>query len=458
MGRKPTAAGFLVLWVVVGSRGLRAQPQNAQQVLTLPQAVGVALKNNPTLKAADAYGEAVREGIRQAQASRYPQVNFSEGFTRSNNPVYVFGTLLTQRQFTQANFALSFLNTPPPLNNFRTQFTASLPLYDAGQAGRRVRDARLEAQSARQMLERTTQEVIFSVINAYLNEVLARESVRVADASMNSTQDDLARAQARQQQGLALLSDVLSAEVQLAQAKEDLIRARNDAALAQATLNVAMGLPEDAPQQLKGSLSEPQFESGTLEERQRRALAMRPGYQQALSQKAKAANAVNMARAEFLPTISTFGSWELDNQTFASRGGNNWTAGATLNLNLFDGSVRRAQLAQTHLLEKQAEAFQAQMASAIRLQVRQAFLNLAAARERIEVSRQSASQAQESLRILRNRYETGLATIADVLGAETAHTRAQRDFLNAVYDYRLALATLELATGELAPNSPAVVG
>jgi outer membrane protein TolC len=295
------------------------------------------------------------------------------------------------------------------------------------------------------------------VVSAYLKELLSGENVRVAEASVKSTQEDLARAQARQEQGQALLSDVLSAQVQLAHAKADLIRARNEAAVAQAALNVAMGVAEDAPHQAQGSLGETTFETGTLAERQQRALAARPDYQQVLIGKEKAKNGVSMARAEFLPTLNAFGSWEADNQTFASRGGNNWAAGASLNFNLFDGGARRARVAELHARERQAEALRAQMASAIRLQVREAFLNLTAARERVEVSRESVSQAQESLRILQNRYEAGLATITDVLAAETAHSRAQQGFLNAFFDYRIAFATLELATGELAPDSQAVL-
>ena len=97
-----------------------------------------------------------------------------------------------------------------------------------------------------------------------------------------------------------------------------------------------------------------------------------------------------------------------------------------------------------------------QMESAVRLQVREAYLNLNAARQRVEVSQDSAAQAEESLRILQNRYDAGLATIMDVLRAETMRTSAQNNHLNAVYDYRLAFAALELATGKLGPGSAAV--
>ena len=460
---KSAVVGAAALSLLMEAGALRAQTSRASQTasppqeITLPQAVEVALKNNPTLQAADSYAEAVRHAVAEAKSGYYPRLDFSEGFVRSNNPVFVFGSLLTQRQFTAQDFALGSLNFPLPLDNFRTQFSAAMPLYDAGRTARGVRDARLDSQGAERGADRTRQEVIYDVIGAYLNQLLAQESVRVAEASVKSTGEDLSRAKARQSQGQALLSDVLSAQVQLAQAQEELIRAQNDAAAAQASLDVAMGLPEDAAEQAQGPLSDVAFESGALADRQQRALDLRPDYQQALIGKEKARIGAAGARAQFLPTVNIFSSWEQDNETFASHGGNNWAAGATLNFNLFDGGARRAQLGESHARERQAEALRVQMASAIRLQVREAYLNLSAARQRMDVSRDAASQAEESLKILRNRYDAGLLTITDLLSAETAHARAQRDYLSAVYDNRIAYATLELATGELNPGSPAVV-
>jgi outer membrane protein len=421
--------------------------------LTLQQAVALALEKNPTIHAADAYTEGVRQSIAAAQSGHYPKVDFSEGLVRGNNPVYVFGSLLTQQQFTANNFALSFLNTPPPLNNFRTQFTATMPLYDAGETGHRVRDARLGAESARHAASRTGQQVMFGVMQAYFDQLLARESVRVAESSVKMTGADLDRAQARAQQGLTVPSDILSAQVQLAAAKEELIRARNALAISQAALNVAMGLPEDAPTEAEGAFTETAIDAGTLPEQQQFALAHRPDYLQATLAKERSSNGVSTARSAFLPRVGLFSSWEQDNQRFLSRGGNNWAAGVSVNFNIFNGGADRARLQEAKFYQTQAEAMSEQMASQVRLQVRQAFLNLQAARDRMDVTRESAAQANESLRILRDRYETGLAGMTDLLRAETAETTAERNHLNAVYDYRLAGATLELSTGRLAQNS-----
>jgi outer membrane protein len=445
-----------LILLLTASLILPAQSAPPPQPLSLHEAVEIALTNSPTVKASVAYADAVRQGVTVARSARYPQLDISEGFTRGNNPVYVFGSLLNQRQFTPADFALNSLNAPLPLDNFATQISASVPLYNAGQTSRMIQDARLATQVARSQHARTRQQVIFQVVNAYSNELLAREGVRVARSAVDTARSDLRNAQARQQEGMAVPSDLLSAQVQLASAEQDLLSARNAVALSAANLNVAMGLPENAPTQIEGRLSEVKFDSGFLEERESRALIDRPDYLAAQLERQRAENGIRQARAGLQPTVSMFSSWGLYNQTFATRGGNNWAAGAMLTFNVFDGGAKFARINQAHARERQATALQAQMESGVRLQVEEAFLNLKTARQRVDLARGAVAEAKESLRILQNRYQAGLATMSSVLQAETASTDAEKSYLNAIYDYRLSYAALELATGELSPESPVV--
>lgn len=141
----------------------------AQAPLTLQQAVQEALRNSPHLRAAAAGQNKARAGVSSAQAGRLPRVDLQEGFTRSNNPVYVFGTLLTQQRFSQADFALPALNQPAPLNNFQTRAEVSLPIFDARQRELRVREAHLGEQVAGDAAGQARQGVLLAVISAYDN-------------------------------------------------------------------------------------------------------------------------------------------------------------------------------------------------------------------------------------------------------------------------------------------------
>lgn len=450
----------VIIWILFFSlpraASAQTQPAAAPQHFTLAGAVRQALANNPGVKASAFYAKAVQQGIAQARSNRYPRLDFTEGFSRSNNPVYVFGSLLTQKQFTATDFALNTLNAPLPLDNFLTQFSAAMPLYDAGQTSRMIKDARLQARSASQAQVRTQQEIIFQVVQAYTNELLAREGERVAQSAVQMTESDMNRAQAREQAGLAVPSDVLSVQVQLAQAKENLLQAQNGVALALSALNVAMGLPEDAPTSIEGRLDEMNIDPGALADRQARALLDRPDLQQARLGKDRATNGVGMARAQYLPQISLFSAWDQSNQQLWNRGGNNWMAGAMLTFNVFDGGAKYARVAEARNREHQAAAMEQQMTSGVKLQVREAYLNLKTAQQRVQVARDAVAQAKESLRILQNRYQEGLITITDLLQAETANISAQKNYLNALFDERTGYAALELASGELSEKSPAV--
>ena len=108
-----------ILFVAVAPLA-RAQEKGAAQTLTLEQAVRMALQQNPAFQTSADEAEATRARLKQVQSAWYPRFDFHQDFTRGNNPVYVFGTKLTQRQFSAADFALNNLNTPTPLDNFQT--------------------------------------------------------------------------------------------------------------------------------------------------------------------------------------------------------------------------------------------------------------------------------------------------------------------------------------------------
>jgi len=107
-------------------------PAWAQEPLSLPDAVRLALRENKSLAAAGADDRASQQKIVQARSGMLPKVNYAESWARSDNPVFVFSSLLTQHQFSMDNFQIGPLNRPDFLNDFQSQVTVDQPLYDAG--------------------------------------------------------------------------------------------------------------------------------------------------------------------------------------------------------------------------------------------------------------------------------------------------------------------------------------
>src|SRR3990170_1346415 len=116
--------------------------------LTLDEAVRLALERNPSMHAARAASDEAAARVTQARAGYLPRVDVMEGWQRSNQPVFVFGSLLGQRRFTAADFALGALNHPSALSNHRTAIFVEQPLFDGGRTKAATRAARLGAGAA----------------------------------------------------------------------------------------------------------------------------------------------------------------------------------------------------------------------------------------------------------------------------------------------------------------------
>jgi outer membrane protein TolC len=137
-------------------------------------------------------------------------------------------------------------------------------------------------------------------------------------------------------------------------------------------------------------------------------------------------------------------------------GGNNWTAGLELKVDLFSGGAKQAQLQREKARMEQIDAYRRSLEDRVKLEVRRAYYDHASARQQLTVSKTASEQASESLRILRDRYESGLVTVTELLRAEEAKHKTQIDYWEAVYQTQTSYALLELATGELTVNSPVV--
>jgi len=431
-----------------------ASAQSSPAPLTLHDAVSIALEKNPLRKAALADRRVASADILTARSFLLPHVSFSETATRGNDPVYVFGSKLRQQRFTIDDFALNKLNNPLPYGNFSTRFGGTWSLFDSLASWRGINRAKEMNVAAGQQLERTDQEILFRVVQSYDGFLLAAKQLEVAEQSEKTAKSIMDRSQVRYDAGLAVESDLLSAKVRLASREQDLIRARNNLELAGAQLNIAMGLSTDAHYQPTATITEKTLTVGTLAELEQRALTTRPDLKRIEAQQSAQELSVAIAKSSFGPRLNAFAGWELDNPTFvAGGGGNNWVGGIELQIDLFQGGAKRAALSRERANAEKMAALKEAAGDAVRLEVRQAYYDQDANRQQVEVTRTSITQAQESLRIDQDRYDSGLLTITDLLGAEETARRTQADFWQAVYQFHISYANLELACGTLNPQS-----
>ncbi len=430
-----------------------ALPSWAQSPLTLQDAVRLALEKHPSVEAGRNAVKAAEVRIGEARSGYLPRIGYSETWLRSNNPVIVFSSLLTQHQFTPANFEINPLNRPDALNNFQSQIAVDQAIYDAGLTRLAMRSADLGRSMTVEDERGIRMNLIAGVVRAYHGAVLAAESLNVANEAVRSAEADLNRAEAIRAAGMSTQADVLSIQVHLAAMKEQQIRRKADLEVAVAALNEALGLPLSEPHNLTTALTRASIDDESLEAYEKDSLRERPEARQARFAVGLAETRGATARAGLLPQVFAHAGFEVDRQRFVSRGGANWLASVSLRWNIFNGGADKARIDEAAFGLQRARALENQAGGQIRLQVRRAYADWKSADQRIEVAEAAVSMAQESLRITKNRYESGLSNVTDLLRTETALLEARTRRLAAIYDQRLAAVSLQLAAGNLTPTS-----
>ena len=436
---------------------LPAQEPQQPSSLTLQQAVSIALEKNPERKSALADTKAASADVMEARSFLLPHVTFSETATEGTDPVYVFGSKLRQQRFTNADLALNVLNTPAPFGNFSTRFGGTWNLFDSFASWRAVNRAERMKDAAGHQLERADQEIIFRVVDSYYGALLARKRRDVAEQSMKTAQAILDRSKDRFESGVVVESDLLSARVRFATRKQELIRAQDNLALALAQLSIARGVSPENEFNPAESLAERTLPAISLAEADKKAVETRPDLERIRSEEAAQQQSVSIAKSSFGPRVNAFGGWEADNPTFlGGGGGNSWLAGIEVQFDLFQGGAKRAQLSHERAVQEKVAAAREMATDAIRLEVRRVYYDLDAARQQVEVARDAIAESEASLHINQDRYDSGLATITDLLAAEEAASRSQSDYWEAIYRYYTGYANLQLASGTLNPQSAVV--
>ena len=420
----------------------------AAEPLTLDQAIETALKNHPGLKAADAQVEAAQAGITRSRSGFLPKVTLSETWSKTDNPMMVLGTKLNQEIVTPADFNPVVMNDPDTLSNYNTRLSVMQPVFNGGKEYLGVTQARLANEAALQDRNRTRQETMFNVVKAYYGLLLAQAYDKVAAQSLETSAANVKLAEARFKAGAVLQSDLLRAKVQYAEVKEMATRSENGVKLAAANLNFAMGVPQGARFEVEGALSAQDMKEdldGMIAE----ALSLRPDLVSlGLNRKNAEAN-VKQARADYIPSLNLMGQVDWNSDRLAGNDAKSWAVMAVLQWNLFDGLVTTSHVREASANSGRMRALDDQMRAGVQLQVRQAFYTLAASIDRITATSSSVQEAEEGFRIVQKRYEAGMTTLVDVLGAENALIRARTGALQALYDNNVAAAELKMAAGTL---------
>ena len=413
---------------------------------TLKEAISTSLRQNNLIKAAGYNAEAASQGVAIANSRYYPGIAFEETFAASNAPTQTFMMKLDQGRFSQNDFLIDNLNHPAAHHDFKTALTIRQSLYNPSSAP--LREIALkDADKGALELEALRQEIAFQVFRLYLEVQKATAQQAASEQAAGDARENLRLARVRNESGLGLRSDELRARTHLASIEQQHITARNNLSLAQLQLANTLGLSEG----LRAEIAEP---ATTLaigiseQDLVKTALNDRYDLQQSRVELGKAEAAMKLARSAYLPAVSAFASYQM-NAKDAPLGRDNdaWLAGASLSWQIFDGFKRCHERDRAVANRSAAGEMLANQTRVSNYQITESYLRHTENAQRLEVARHALLDAEETVRLLTKRFENSLATMVELLDAQTALNQARANLVDTQANYALAGGRIYYSAG-----------
>ncbi len=440
--RKTAVLLITLVLAALGPGALAAQEAKATIVLTVDEAIAMALRQNPFHLATQEKVYQARSQVRQAVAGFLPSLNASGTDT------------LDEKLFT-LEFPSMVPGEPPQrisidfTKDYQMAFSFGLPLFAGGRLTAGYKQANLGVKASQESVRLSEQETVFNAKRAFYGYLLAKEFSAVADEALRLAEDFMKNVKNLYEVGMASKFDLLRSEVQVANLKPQAIRARNSVDVAALGLKTVCGIDLDTPVEIKGELVAPPLDpvSGSIVEE---ALAGRPELRQIDYQRLMAGQSLKIARGSMLPTLALGGAYNVWGDALNLRKGtwqNYYTINLSLSLPIFNGFEAHARVGQSKALIRELELTRQGLSEAIAFEVRQAVLNNNQARETLLSQEKNVEQAREAVRIAELNYAEGLATNLDVSTAQVALSQARTNYSQALYDCVISQAQLEKAVG-----------
>jgi TolC family type I secretion outer membrane protein len=397
----------------------------ASPVMTLNQCIESALKHNPAILAASGAMNASKSRVGQARSNYYPQITASAGYSE---------------------YSLS----ADPSNSREDQYTGSVTLtqniFDFGKTWNQVTIQRRNFDASQEDLRNINGQIVLNVKQAYYGLLRAEKNRDVLRETVGLFEQHLNQARSFFEIGVKSKFDVTKAEVDLSNARLNLIRAENTLRIGRVTLNNAMGTPDASDYAIQDTLS---FEKNpiTLDEARQKAFASRPDLQAVASQREAAEESISLARKGYLPSLSGNANYTKVGETYPPEQ-SGWSAGVTLTFPLFSGFLTGYQVREAKENLVVLKANEETLRQSVLLDVQQTYLNLQAAEESVAVAELTVKQAEENYEIARGRYQAGVGSPIEETDALVALSNAKVNHIAALSDYKVAEATLIKAMGE----------
>lgn len=416
----------LIVGAVIGTllitQPLKAAEIRTGEMLTLERCLDIAYKYNPTIVSAVSTVRMNETRVGQAQSNYYPQVTWQTRYSRIG----------------------PYNEGVDTYNDYSTTMGLTQNIFDFKRTPLRVEIAKTNTQSATSDLNSVKNTVALTVKQAYYSLLQAQKNRSVAEETVRQFALHLEQAQGFFQAGTRPKMDVTKAEVDLSNARVNLIRADNAVRIARINLNTAMGIPDAPVYSISEELTIP---AGLIpfEEALNEAYRNRPDFQSISLKQAAAMQSVELAYKNHFPTISGNANYGFGGTEFPLEKG--WSVGASVNIPVFNGFLIKNQVDEAKYNFNVITAQLETLKNDIRQETEQAYSYLVEARERIAATEIAVKQAQENADQVIGRYNVGMGSPIEVTDAIVTLANAHTNYIAAMTDFKQAQASLDKAMG-----------
>jgi outer membrane protein TolC len=422
--------------------------------LSLAEAVNLGLRQNPDIQRAQTDLKASQGIILQTRAIAVPKLNANGDFNAVQDQSIDSFDAGPGQSFTLGND-----------KSWRSQIKLVQSIYEGGRILSSFRVAKLLREQAMLGYQTAVADTVLAVQVSYYNVLLAEQQIIVQERSIELLESEMADATRRYEAGTVPRFNVLRAEVEMANQKPELSRARNAFRISKNNLanllgfTIPKGAIEDIPLNLSDKLAAEPLDIN-LGKAIERGLSNRTELESLRKVKALRQEDVINAKAGYLPSLQAFAGYDWHSSTFSddlTDELHGWVAGVQMNWNIFDGLQTRGRVMEARARQERAELDVDDAQRQIELEVRTAHSTFIEAKEVLQSAAKVVEQAEEALRLATARNQAGTGTQLDVLSTRTALTEAQTTQNVALRDYSVARARLERAVGATVPSHASVM-
>lgn len=411
------------------SLAVLAAAQGTAPVLTLDDALNIAVQNAFSVQTAKSQYELTRQKVNEAKSSLGPKVSLGATYTRFDREISSGGV------------------TVVPIDEKSTTASLTMPVDISGNISRGVRAARAALAASKANIAGVTNDLKRDVRHSYYSVGQAKEQVQVDQIALKDQQDRLTNIQQQFNAGVLAKVDVLRQQVQVSQAQADLIGAQNALALSKESFNNTLGRAVETPFDVDVSSNLIPGVDIADQSLVDVALIRRPEIQ-ALKQTAIALHEFTAAEERGLqPSLSLAATYTHNIDPPATSITNQAVGVVSLNWPIFDSGATRARVKQDRQIEEQNRIQLAQTSLGVSLEVRQATTNLTNAKAKMDVATAQVASAEETYRLAVLRLNAGQGIVLEVIDAEADLTRARTALVSARYSYLTAYSDLQRAIG-----------